>query len=138
MSLKAINPKILLLTLLAAGGVAAVLGIAQIWFTFLAWDIFIKAMVTIVIVGMVAGFLMAVDYDIPASRDKFLLGAMVLLAISMGGLIIAQMWWWTLPWIDFAKIFGTVLIIFVIVCFVLAVKEDFGTGKKLKDDNYID
>ncbi len=136
--MKSINGKVLFLTLMAAGSLAAVLGIMQIWFNFLEWDIFLKVMATIVIVGGIAGFLMAVDYDMPASREKYLLGAMILLAIAMGGLILAQMWWWMMDWGDFAKIFGTVLILFVLASFFLAVKEDFGTNKKLKDDNYID
>jgi len=136
--MKSVNGKILFLTLLAAGGIAAVLGIAQIWLNFLEWDLFVKTMITIVIVGGLAGFLMAVDYDMPASREKYLLWMMVLLASSMGGLVLAQMWWWAMDWVEFAKIFGTVLILFALVSFVLALKEDFGVNKKLKDENYID
>ena len=136
--MKSINGKVLFLTLMAAGAVAAMLGIAQIWLNFLDLDVFIKVMATIVIVGGLAGFLMAVDYDMPGSREKYLLGAMVLLAVVMGGLTITQLWWLAMEWVDFAKIFGTVLILFILVCFVLAVKEDFTTGKKLRDDNYID
>ena len=136
--MKSVNGKILFFTLIAAGAVAAVLGIAQIWLGLLAWDVFFKVMATIIIVGGLAGFLMAVDYDMPASREKYLLGAMVLLAVVMGGLIISQLWWWAMDWADFAKIFGTVVILFGLVSFVLAIKEDFGTSKKLKDQNYID
>lgn len=136
--MKSVNGKVLFFTLIAAGAVAAVLGIAQIWLAFLPWDVFFKVMVTILIVGGLAGFLMAVDYDMPASREKYLLGAMVLLAVAMGGLVIAQLWWWAMDWADFAKIFGTVVILFGLVSFVLAIKEDFGTNKKLKDQNYID
>ncbi|MCB9991712.1 MAG: hypothetical protein H6867_10165 [Rhodospirillales bacterium] len=135
---KAFNGKILLITLLAAGGIAAILGIGQIWFDLLAMDDFIRALVTIIVVGVLAGFLMAVDYDIPASREKAILLSLVVLALIMGGLLIAQLWWLALEWALFFKIFGTVLILFVLVSFVAAIKEDFGTNKKLKDENYID
>ncbi len=136
--MKALNGKVLLITLMIAGGVAALLGIGQIWFGFMEWHTFVQSLVTIVILGGMAGFLMAVDYDMPASKEKLMLGIVVFLALTMGALIIAQLWWLALPWIDFAKIFGTVLILFVLVSFVLAVKEDFGTSKKLKDENFLD
>ena len=135
---KAINGKTLLITLLSAGGIAALVGIGQIWMDFLPWDVFIKTMITIVIVGTLAGFLMAVDYDMPASREKTILAILVVLSLVMGVLIIAQLWWLALEWILFAKIFGTVLILFVLVSFVAAIKEDFGSNRKLKDENYLD
>lgn len=136
--MKILNSKILFTTLLISGGIAALLLIGQVWFNFLAWDIFTKSIVTIMIVGALSGFLVAVDYDIPASKGKFMLGIVVFLALTMGGLTIAQLWWSVLPWDDFTKIFVTILILFVLVSFVMAVKEDFGTNKKLKDDNFID
>lgn len=136
--MKNLNGKVLLATLLISGVVAAVLGIAQIWFDVLSWDDFIKALVTIAIAGGLSGFLMAVDYDIEASREKFLLGAIVLLALTLSGLIVGQIWWDILSWTDFAKIFGTVFILFVLVSFVAAVREDFGTHKKLRNDKYLD
>ncbi len=136
--MKLLNGKVLFTTLLISGGITALLLIGQIWFDILEWSIFIKALVTILIVSALAGFLMAVDYDTPASRGKYILGVMVFLAVAMGVLTIAQLWWLALAWGSFAKIFGTVLILFVLVSFVLAVKEDFGTNKKLKDDNYLD
>ena len=84
--------KVLFTTLLVSGGVAAILLIDQIWLNFLEWDIFIKAIVTIVITSALAGFLIDVDYHTPASREKYMLGIVVLLAVVMGGLIIAQLW----------------------------------------------
>lgn len=136
--MKYLNGKALLGTLLTVAGVAAILGIAQIWFDFLEWDAFIKAMVTILIVGTISGFLIAVDYDIPASKQKFLLFSTVLMSLILGALTIIQMWWVVMEWFTFAKIFGTILILFLLVSFIVAIKEDFGTSKKLKDENYLD
>lgn len=136
--MKYLNGKVLLITMLASGALAALLGIGQIWFGFLETEILIKALVTILIVGCTAGFLMAVDYDMPSSPQKKLLLSMVVLVLAMGGLLIAQLWWLAMAWGDFAKIFGTVFIVFILVSFVAAIKEDFGTNKKLKDENYLD
>ena len=136
--MKHINGKTLLFTTLAAIAVAAILGICQIWFDFLAPDVFIKTLVTIAIIGFVSGFLIAVDYDMPASKQKYLLLSTVAMALFSGILVITQMWWTWIEWITFAKIFGTIIILFLLVSFIAAIKEDFGTHKQLKDDNFLD
>ena len=134
-----LNSKTLFIALAITGAAAAVIGIGQIWFGFLAWDMFIKAMVTVVIIGVLVGFLSAVDYDLPAlSRNKVLLYGMIVLAIIMGLMILGQMWLFNMEWVSFAKIFGTVAILFLLDCFILAIKEDFGTEKKLRDEKFID
>ena len=136
--MKALNGKTLLGTVLIAGAIAAILSIAQIWFDLLSWDIYLKSMLTIIIVGFVSGFLIAVDYDIPASKEKYLLYSTVCMALLLGGLTTAQIWFELLEWLTFIKVIGTILILFLLVSFIAAIKEDFGTHKKLKDDNYLD
>lgn len=134
-----LNSKTLFIALAVTGAAAAVIGIGQIWFGFLAWDMFVKSMVTVVIVGVLVGFLSAVDYDLPAlSRNKVLLYGMIILAIIMGLMILGQMWFFNMEWGSFAKIFGTVAILFILDCFILAIKEDFGSEKKLRDEKFID
>ena len=134
-----LNSKTLFIALAVTGAAAAFIGIGQIWFGFLAWDMFVNSMVTVVIVGVLVGFLSAVDYDLPAlSRNKVLLYGMIILAIIMGLMVLGQMWLFNMEWGSFAKIFGTVAILFILDCFILAIKEDFGSEKKLRDEKFID
>lgn len=136
--MKYLNSKVLLITVIIGIGIAALLGIGQLWFNFMDWDNFIKSMVTIGIVGLVAGFLIAVDYDMPASKQKTFLLSVIIMSLLMGGMIIVQMWWSVMEWVTFVKIFGTIFILFLLVSFIAAVKEDLGFNKKLKDDKYLD
>ena len=128
----------MLMSLLLTGVIAAVLGIAQMWWEPLAWEIFIKSLITLVIVGTLISFLVAVDYDLPGSRGKIMLGLLVLLALSGSSLLIAQMWWHILKLAVFGKIIATLAILTVLLSFIMAVSEDFGTNKKLKKEKYID
>lgn len=130
--------KILLWALLLTGVAAALLGIAQMWWELLAWDIFIKSLVTLLIAGTLASFLSAVDYDLPGSRGKIILGLLVVLAIAGSGLIIGQIWWNFLGMKTFGKMLITVIILAGLLSFLAAVAEDFGTAKKLKDEKFID
>jgi len=133
-----IHGKIMMIALLLTGAFAAALAIAQMWWHPLAWDLFTKSLITLLIVGTIISFLVAVDYDLPGSRKKFMLGLLVLLALSGGGLIIAQMWWHILALALFGKVIVTMVIITILLAFVMAVSEDLGANKKLKDQKYID
>jgi len=133
-----LHGKILLWALLLTGAAAALLGIAQMWWEPLAWHVFIKAAVTLLIIGTLASFLSAVDYDMPGSRGKIILGLLVILAIAGSGLILGQMWWHFLGTKAFGKVLITVIILAGLLSFFAAVAEDFGTAKKLKDEKFID
>ena len=65
---------------------------------------------------------------------KILIGAAVTAAI----LTIIQIWFIFIPWDTYLKVMGTLTIIFVLIGFVMAMVSDFGSNKKLKDDNYLD
>lgn len=133
-----IRGKILFSALLLTGALAAALGLAQMWWEPLAWEVFIKSTITLLITGILVSFLSAVDYDLPGSRGKILLGLLVLLALGGGGLIIAQMWWHVLKLALFGKFLATIAILALLLAFIAAVSEDFGGNKKLKDEKYID
>lgn len=133
-----IRGRVMLSVLLLTGAAAAILSLAQMWWEPLAWEIFIKSMVTLLVLGMVASFLTAVDYDMPGSRGKIILGALALLAVGGGGLVVAQMWWHVIAYALFGKLIVTLLIIGGLLSFFAAVSEDFGTNKRLKDNKYID
>jgi len=133
-----IRGKILLLSLCAMGVLAAVLGVFQMWTDALAWDVFMKIMTTIVIVGTELSFLMAVDYDLPASRRKWLLLGLVGVSALAAVMVTLQIWVQLFEWSIFLKLMGTMGVVIVLIGFLLAVAEDFGTNKRLKDQNYVD
>lgn len=133
-----IRGKIMLLALLLTGVAGAALGIVQMWWEPMAWEIFVKSLITLIIAGSLLSFLVAVDYDLPGSRGKIMLGLLVLLALGGGGLAIAQLWWHVLKLALFGKVIATILIVVILLAFIMAVSEDFGTNKKLKDGKYID
>jgi len=133
-----IRGKILFLSLSGIGILAAILSLIEMWTYVLDWDVFLKIMGTFLILGTLLSFLMAVDYDLPASRRKWLLLGLVTLSVVASGLITLQIWTQLFDWSVFLKLAASLGIIFVLVGFLLAVAEDFGTNKRLKDNNYVD
>lgn len=55
--------KTLLNSFIALVLAGAAIIIAQIWFDFMTWDIFIKLLMTVGILGLVIGFLLVVQSD---------------------------------------------------------------------------
>jgi hypothetical protein len=133
-----IRGKILFLSLCAIGILAAVLTVVELWSYVLDWDVYLKLMGTILILGTQISFLIAVDYDLPASRRKWLLLGLVALSVLGSGLLTLQIWVQMFDWSIFLKLIGTLGVVVVLLGFLLAVAEDFGTNKRLKDNNYID
>lgn len=133
-----IRGKIFFWSLILMGIIAAVMGIVQMWWSPFGWDLFIKTLVTIIILGTLISFLIAIDYDLPGSKGKFVLGILVLLAILGSSLVIGQIWWSFLAFEIFWKILVTLVIVTGLLAFIMAVSEDFGGNKKLKDEKYID
>lgn len=133
-----IQGKVLFISLIATGCIAAVLGILQMWFGMMGTVMFGKVMITLAVIGILASFLLAVDYDFPGSKTKMMMGALVLLAFSAAALILGQVWFSWLAMSIFWKVAVTLIILTGLVAFILAAIEDFGTNKKLKDDHFID
>jgi len=133
-----IRTKILFLSLCAMGVLTAIMGVAQMWFDVLQWDVFIKVMGTLILLGTEVSFLMAVDYDLPASRRKWLFFSLVALSVMASGLITLQIWGEIFQWEIFVKMLATLGIVVLLIGFLLAVAEDFGANQKLKDKNFLD
>ena len=133
-----IRGKILFLSLSGIGVLAAILSLIEMWTYVLDWNVFLKIMGTFLILGTQISFLMAVDYDMPASRRKWLLLGLIALSALASFMVILQIWTQIFQWSVFLKLVASLVIIFVLVGFLLAVAEDFGTNKRLKDNNYVD
>lgn len=133
-----IKGKVLFISLLATNIIGAVLLIAQLWFDVMSTSNFIKSLVTLGITGTLFSLLVAFNYDMQSSRGKTLLGISILLAIILSALIIGQMWWSVFEVSLFIKLLITNLILLVLVSVVMAIKEDLGNNKTLRDENFID
>lgn len=130
--------KILFFSLCGISILAALLGLAEMWTFFIPWDIFLKIMGTILILGTLISFLIAIDYDLPASRRKWILLGLVGLSVLGSLLLTVQIWFQPFNWSIFLKLLGSLGIVIVLMGFLLAVAEDFGTNKRLKDKDFID
>ncbi len=63
----------------------------------------------------------------------------IIIMVCLGALIsIAQIWVVFLPWDVFFKALITLGILIVLAGFILVVKSDLGSHKKMKDENYLD
>ena len=133
-----IRTRILLFSLIGMGVVAAALGLAQMWGNVMEWALFVRTMGTIIVLGTLSSFLIAVDYDMPASRKKWLLLVLCAMALTAGVLIVGQIWAQWLDWTVFVKVLISLAVAVGLIGFIIAVAEDFGTAKKLRDEHYID
>jgi hypothetical protein len=133
-----IRGKIMFYALMGTGIIGALLGLAQMWLEILEWDDFVKTLITLVIAGSVISFLTAVDYDMPAVRSRILFAALVVLIVAIAGMVIIQLWWVGFQWGLFAKVVVSLGILTALVAFLLAVTEDFGQNKSLRDKSYIE
>ena len=130
---------VLVAIIIACGVSAAALGLVQMWASPFGEVGLVKSLATIGILGLMAGFVGAVDTDMmPAGRRRIMLFALMGMGVFCGALCIAQMWWTIMDWTAFMKILITVVVLIVLDGFVMAVWEDLGTTRKLKDDKYID
>lgn len=120
------------------GTLAAALSIWQMWLAPFTDEIFIKALCTIVTIGTLLSFLIAVDYDLPSSKSKILLFLTVVLSTILAVLILSQIWLEYFETKTFIKVLATDIILLVLVSFIMVVHEDLGTNKSLKDEHYID
>lgn len=57
------------MTIIGTVLLGAFLGIVQLWFQPMEWDIFIKAMVTLGIIFLITGFLMVVGVDFGSQKN---------------------------------------------------------------------
>ncbi len=69
---------------------------------------------------------------------QILLKAIIIMVCGGALLSIAQLWTVMLPWDIFFKALITLGILIMLAAFILMVKSDFGSHKKMKDDNYLD
>ena len=130
--------RVFFIALAGMGAAAALIGLAQLWAQPLEWGIFVKSLVSIGLLGTLTSFIAAADYDLPGNRAKLLLYTMIVLAVAGTGLILDQIWIGLIDADLFFKLLVSVGIVGALIAFFMAVGEDFGTNKKLKDDKYID
>lgn len=134
-----IRGRVIMAIIIVCAVAAAILTLLKLWAVPMDTVIFGKSLATIGILGIMAGFIGAVDIDLVGTgKRRWMLLALMALAVICGGMWIAQMWWQVMDWATFAKIKITILVLVVLDGFLLAVSEDLGTANKLKDEKYLD
>lgn len=117
---------------------AALVGLVQLWWSPMDVVMLYKCMATIGLMGIMTGFVAAINIDMTGGRIRFLLLALTGIVLLAGILCLGQIWWqWIAP-SSFIKIMISLLILAALDAFIMAAHEDFGTNKRLKDDKYID
>ncbi len=67
-----------------------------------------------------------------------LLKAIIIMVCLGAAISIAQIWAVFLPWDIFFKALITLGILILLAGFILVIKSDLGSHKKMKDENYLD
>ena len=63
----------------------------------------------------------------------------IIIMVCVGVLLfIAQIWLTIMPWDMFFKAIITLGVLTLLAGFILVIKSDLGSYKKMKDDNYLD
>lgn len=127
----------LLAILVSLAVITAGLTVLQLWFDYFLWDTFVKIVISLSLIGTMAAFLTAVDYDMPASKSRRLLGAAIFIAVALVILVLAQLWWPLMSSDIFSKVGITGVVLLGVVSFVIAAKEDFSSEKNLKEDKFV-
>ena len=70
-------------------------------------------------------------------NTTLLLRSIIWLVVTGAALLLAQLWLDLFTDIVFWKLFATVLIIGGVISVVLAIRQDMGEEKKMKDDTYV-
>lgn len=70
--------------------------------------------------------------------NKPLLGILSGTVLIGAVVTIIEIWVQVLDWDNYLKLMGTLAIVFVVTGLLMVLKSDFGSVKKLKDDNYLD
>lgn len=134
-----IRGRVIMGIIVVCGIAAAGLALLKLWAVPMDTIIFGKSLATIVILGVMAGFIGAVDIDLVGTgKRRWMLMGLIGIAVICGSLCIAQMWWQVMEWSLFIKINITMAVLVALDGFLLAVSEDLGTTRQLKDDKYID
>jgi hypothetical protein len=133
-----LKTKPLYLTLIATGIIAAIIGLVQMWTEMISGELFSKSMISLVVVGITSAFLMAIQYDVSSGKSRILLISVVVLGLTFAALCLLQLWIAPFEAALFTKLLLTLIIVFGLLAFVMAVKEDFGSEKKMRDDHYLD
>lgn len=125
-----IRTRVLLICLSCLAIATTALGLTQIFVNIMELTAFVRSIGSLVILGLLASFLAAIDYDVPTTaRRRFLLIALCILAVGVGGLIVAQIWGPVLDWPLFVKALISMGAGMALAGFVLALAQEVGSNR---------
>ncbi len=125
-------------TLLVCVAAIAFVGILNIWGAGLSQTFTGKAILSLVVLAGLSGFLYTLTHNHDVKLIKRLGNITGIIAIIISAMILGQIWLDLFKDIIFGKLIGTLVILGLIAAFCIAVFDDFFENKKLKDENYLD
>lgn len=132
------NFKVLGIGLIALGTVFALLILAQMWLTPFAPDFFARLLVTLGVCGIYGIYVGMIWDDLEKSRYRNLLLSLAGFGLIAVVLVLVQTWMEAFAWATFVKLMASVVILSGLVSFIMAIREDFLEGKRLKDQDFLD
>jgi signal transduction histidine kinase len=132
------NFKVLGVGLIALGTVFALLILAQMWLTPFAPDFFARLLVTLGVCGIYGIYVGMIWDDLEKSRYRNLLLSLAGFGLIAVVLVLVQTWMEAFAWATFVKLMASVVILSGLVSFIMAIREDFLEGKRLKDQDFLD
>jgi len=125
-------------TLLGCIGLIALIGLLNIWGAGMDGSVMMKAFGSLSVIAGLSGFLYTLTFNHDIKLIERLGVFTGVAAVSLSGVILAQIWFDAFNDIFFGKLIVTIVILGLLAAFVIAVFDDFFENKKMKDDNYLD
>jgi MFS family permease len=132
------NFKVLGIGLIVLGTLSAGLVLAQMWFTPFAPDFFVRILVTLGVCGLYGIYVGMIWDDIEKSRYRNMLLSLAGFGLIAVILVLVQTWAEAFAWGTFIKLMVSVVVLSGLVSFIMAIREDFLEGKRLKDQDFLD
>lgn len=132
------NLKVLGAGLIGLGTAFAGLILAQMWFEPFETRIFVRCLVTLALSGGYGLYIGMIWDDLDKSRYRRMLISLAVFGFVALVLILGQMWFEFLAWEVFGKVLISVIVVSGLISFVMAVRDDFFDGKRLRDENFLD
>jgi len=130
--------RILGIGLIGLGTVFVILVLGQMWFALFAPKIFIRLLITLGLSGLYGLYVGMIWDDLEKSRYRKMLLALGGFGLVAVLLILGQIWFEFFEGETFIKLLISVTIVSALTSFIMAVREDFLEGKRLKDENFLD
>lgn len=130
--------RILGIGLIGLGVVFVFLILGQMWFSLFEMEFLTRLLITLGLSGLYGLYVGMIWDDLEKSRYRKTLLSLAGFGLVAVLLILGQIWFELFNWRILVKLLLSVMIVSALTSFIIAVREDFLEGKRLKDENFLD